>query len=156
MLSARVIRTHPATVEIREPRGRALVRLAIAVLCIGAFAAFALAGADPGAAGLAAIVALALSPYLVDGVRVALAPRSHRFDGERRILASRGRAPVRFDDIRGFEVAAVNLGCEECALRARLADGTTLELALGDRFASVMRLAGELGALVGARVRGRG
>ena len=150
--------SHPApgVLVLSDGRAGALLRLLIWIAVVGAFfVALPAAGASPSP-WLALLVALVLSPYLVDAVGVLVHGRVHTFDGPRRELRATGRPPIAFARIRQLEVAAVNGTCEESRLTVRLDDGSTLSVLTADSFSATLALAREAAALADVPVRARG
>jgi len=142
----------PGVLVVTDRRPAALLRLLIWTVVVGAFCiALPAAGAAPSP-WLALVVALVLSPYLVDAVRVLVHGRVHAFDARRGELRATGRAPIAFARIRQLEVDAVNGTCEESRLAVRLDDGTTVNVTIGDSFSATLALAREAAALAGVPV----
>ena len=142
----------PGVLVVTDRRPAALLRLLIWVVVVGAFCmALPAAGAAPSP-WLALLVALALSPYLVDAVRVLVHGRVHTFDAPRGELRAAGRAPIAFARIRQLEVDAVNGTCEESRLTVRLDDGSALAMVTADSFVATLALAREASALAGVPV----
>jgi len=95
------------------------------------------------------LVPLFLLPYLVDITRVLVRGESHVFDAGVGELRAAQHAPVPFAQIQCLELNAVNGGCEELTLRARLLDGRSIELVTGGASPRLVKLAAEAANLAG-------
>ena len=104
---------------------------------------------------LAVLVPIILLPYLFDIVGVLLHGESHVFDGAARELRAARHSPVPFAQIQCLELHAVNGGCEELALRARLHDGRCITLMTDDASSRVVNIASEAADLVGVELMRR-
>ena len=94
-------------------------------------------------------------PYLIDVVRVLARGESHVFDAGAGELRAAQHAPVQFAQIQCLELSAVNGGCEEMTLSARLRDGHSIVLVTDSASSRIVRLAAEAANLAGVELTRR-
>ena len=157
----RVCRPTSDQLVLTRPRFAALVRLLIWCVIVAGFFWVLVVDQPPTVAQgghsrwLAALVPVILLPYLFDIVGVLLRGESHVFDGAARELRAAHHSPVPFAQIQCLELHAVNGGCEELALRARLHDGRCITLMTDDASSRVVNIASEAADLVGVELTRR-
>jgi hypothetical protein len=151
----RISRPSADKLVLTRSRFGALIRLLIWLAIVGGFywvllteQSQSLVQAQP-APWLLVLVPLFLLPYLVDITRVLVRGESHVFDAGVGELRAAQHAPVPFAQIQCLELNAVNGGCEELTLRARLLDGRSIELVTGGASSRLVKLAAEAANLAG-------
>jgi hypothetical protein len=157
----RVSRPSSDMLVLTRTRFGALIRLLIWLAIVAGFywvllteQPQSLVQAQP-ARWLLVLVPLFLLPYLVDIVRVLVRGESHVFDAGVGELRAAQHAPVPFAQIQCLELRAVNGGCEELTLSARLLDGRSIALLTDDASSRFVTLAAEAANLAGVELTRR-
>jgi hypothetical protein len=162
----RITRPSEQVIVLTNTRFSALVRLAIWLSIVATFYSVLLGDVSSFEFGsarsmeqlgharwLLVIVPLFLLPYLIDIARVLVHGESSVFNADLGELRTADHRNVPFAQIRAMELRAVNGGCEELALSARLYDGTAINLLTDDASARIVDLAQEISALVGVEAK---